>query len=312
VSAAGESGVELMAEWNIYGGLRSQWDCLLENLGQWQGSFTSFSPQGELLEDTPTVVSLQGLNENKTIRQIVRRYLPLTHPTREVEPQELVLEYSSLNRSILFFNNGAFSQGSMQFAPFSEFAAEFCLLESDRRLRLIQMYNRNSQLEKITLIREKLRAENDSPNAPVVSEHPHLTVDDLLGEWQGQAVTIYPDLRSPDIYPTKLQLDLNNTGRLVQQLSFGDRSITSSARIDGKCLYFDQGSQPVQVLLLPDGASCNCPLQINNGQAFILEVGWLHAPHQRQRMIRRYDAKGGWVSLTLVTESKVACERVSR
>lgn len=294
-----------MAEWDIYAGLRSQWDCLLQNIGQWQGSFTSFSPLGELLEDTPTVVSLQGLNENKTIRQIVRRYPALTHPTAEQEPQELVLEYSSLNRSILFFNNGAFSQGSMQFAPFSEFGAELGLIEGDRRLRLIQLYNRHSHLEKITLIREQLRAENHSPNAPVVSECSNLTVDDLLGEWQGQAVTIYPDLRSPDIYPTKLLIDLNDAGRLVQQLSFGDRTISSSARIDGKCLYFDQGSQPVQVLLLPDGASCNCPLQIKNGQAFILEVGWIYAPNQRQRMIRSYDQKGGWVSLTLVTESKI-------
>ncbi len=302
-----------MGEWDIYGQtLRSQWDCLLQNLGQWQGSFTSFSPGGELLEDTPTVVSLQGLNDNKTIRQIVRRYLPLTHPTGKLESQDLVLEYSSLNRSILFFNNGAFSQGSMQFAPFSEFAAEFCLIEGDRRLRLLQIYNRNSQLEKIALIREKLTGENNSPNAPVVAEHPNLTVDDLLGEWQGQAVTIYPDLRSPDIYPTKLLIYLNDAGRLVQQLGFGDRTITSSAIIDGKCLYFDQGSQPVQVLLLPNGASSNCPWQINNRQAFILEVGWMYAPNQRQRMIRSYDQKGGWVSLTLVTESKIAGEQVSR
>lgn len=300
-----------MGKWDVYGqALRSQWDCLLENLGQWQGSFTSFSPQGELLEDTPTVVSLQGLNDNKTIRQIVRRYPPKTSPTGELEPQDLVLDYSFLNRSILFFNNGAFSQGSMQFAPFSEFGTEFCLIQSDRRLRLLQMYNRNSQVEKITLIREKLTSENNSPNLPVVEEGSHLTVDDLLGEWQGQAVTIYPDLRSPDIFPTKLQIYLNDAGRLVQQLSFGDRIITSSARIDGKCLYFDQGSQPVQVLLLPNGASSNCPCQIKNGQAFVLELGWMHAPNQRQRIIRSYDAKGGWVSLTLVTESKIAGEQV--
>ncbi len=295
-----------MAECDVYGkALRSQWDCLLQNLGLWQGSFTSFSPQGELLEDTPTMVSLQGLNDNKTMRQLVRRYLPSTHSTGKLEPQDLVLEYSSLNRSILFFHNGAFSQGSMQFAPFAEFGAEFCLLEGDRRLRLIQMYNRNSQLEEIVLIREKLTSEDNSPNIPVVSEHPYLTVDDLLGEWQGQAVTIYPDLRSPAIYPTKLQIYLNDTGGLVQQLSFGDRTIASSAKIDGKCLYFDQGSQPVQVLLLPNGASSNCPQQIQNRQAFVLEFGWMYAPNQRQRIIRSYDQKGGWVSLTLVTESKV-------
>lgn len=295
-----------MADWDIYGHSRSQWECLLQNLGAWHGSFTSFSPQGELLEDTPTVVSLEGLNDNKTIRQLVRRYL--SSPTGELEPQDLVLKYSSLNRSILFFNNGAFSQGSMQFGPFSEFGAEFSLINGDRRLRLLQIYNRNSQLEKITLIREQLKSVNNTPTGFLVAEHPPLTVDQLLGEWQGEAVTIYPDLRSPDIFPTKLQLDLNDAGRLVQQLSFGSRTITSSAKIEGSSLYFDQGSQLVQVLLLPDGASSNCPCQIKNGQAFVLEVGWMYALGQRQRIIRRYDEKGGWVSLTLVTESKIAGE----
>ncbi|MGD1897244.1 MAG: hypothetical protein ACFB16_09880, partial [Phormidesmis sp.] len=35
-----------------------------------------------------------------------------------------------------------------------------------------------------------------------------------------------------------------------------------------------------------------------------LEVGWLIDRHTRQRLIRRYDAEGAWVSLTLVTEQK--------
>jgi hypothetical protein len=93
--------------------MRSQWDCLLQNLGEWQGSFTRFSPQGEQLEDTPTVVSFEGLNNNLTIRQIVRR-LPPNQPV-----DEKVLEYSSLGRNTLLFENGAFSQGSLQWAPFS-------------------------------------------------------------------------------------------------------------------------------------------------------------------------------------------------
>src|SRR4028118_1487371 len=101
----------------------SQWERLLKNLGEWQGSFTRFSPQGEQLEDTPTVVSLEGLNDNQTIRQIVHR-LPPDQPV-----EEKVLEYSSLSRSILFFENGAFSQGTIQWAPFSECGAELGLIE---------------------------------------------------------------------------------------------------------------------------------------------------------------------------------------
>lgn len=274
---------------------RSQWECLLQNLGEWQGSFTRFSPQGELIEDTPTMVSLEGLNNNQTIRQIVRRFL--SSPTGELQPQELVLEYSSLGRQILFFENGAFSQGSIQLAPFSEFGSEQGLIDGSRRLRLLQLYNRDGQLEKLTLMREKLTGTAEA-------QRPPLTLDQLLGEWQGEAVTLYPDWRSPDIYTTKLQVHLTEEGRLMQQLSFGNRVIASTARIDGSLLHFDQGGQSVQVLLLPDGASSTCPVQVKLGQAFFLEVGWLRSPNQRQRMIRSYNEKGEWVSVTLVFEMK--------
>ena len=274
----------------------SQWECLLKNLGEWQGSFTRFSPQGEQLEDTPSVVRLEGLNDNHTIRQTLR-FLPRDRPV-----EEKVLEYSSLARSVLFLENGAFSQGSMQWGPFSEFGAELGLIEGNCRLRLVQLFNKQSQLEALTLIREKL-AGTDTP------ERPPLTVEQLLGEWQGEAVTIYPDWRSPDTYPTQLKIHLEDTNRLAQQLTFGTgasaRTIASTAKINNSILHFDQSALPTQVLLLPDGASSNCPLAIKPGHFFVLEVGWLLQPDQRQRLVRTYSDKGEWVNLTLVREQRV-------
>ncbi|MGC1394486.1 MAG: DUF3598 family protein [Coleofasciculaceae cyanobacterium] len=276
--------------------MRSQWDCLLENLGEWQGSFTRFSPQGEQLEDTPTVVSFEMLNDNKTMRQIVRR-LPPNQPI-----DEKILEYSSLGRNILFLENGAFSLGSIQWGPFSEFGAELGLIEADRRLRLVQIFNPDSQLERLTLIREQL----EGTNTP---ERPHLTVEQLLGEWRGEAVTVYPDFRTSETYPTVLKIEQENSDRLVQQLTFGTgntaRTITSKAQINGSILTFTESALPTQVILLPDGASSNCPLQIKPGHFFVLEVGWLLQPNKRQRLIRTYSNKGEWVNLTLVTEQKI-------
>lgn len=273
----------------------SQWECLLKNLGEWQGSFTRFSPQAEQLEDTSTVVSLEGLNENQTIRQFVRR-LPPNQPV-----DEKVLEYSSLNRSVLFFENGAFSQGSIQWGPFSEFGAELGLIEDNCRLRLVQLFNKESQLSQLTLIREKLAGTE-------ASQRPALTIEQLLGEWRGAAVTLYPDWRSPDTYPTQLKLYRENSDRLVQQLTFGTeasvRTITSTAKINGSILHFDKSPLPTQVLLLPDGASSTCPLQVKPGHFFILEVGWLLQPDQRQRLVRSYNDKGEWISLTLVKEHR--------
>lgn len=273
--------------------MKSQWECLLRNLGEWRGSFTRFSPSGELVADTPTVVSLEGLNNNQAIRQKILRFSP------SGEVSEKVLEYSSLGRGVLFFENGAFSQGSIQIAPFSEFGAELGLIdeERERRLRLVQLFNKNSELEEITLIREVLV--DTQPR-----EIPDLTVEQLWGEWVGEAVTIYPDWRSPDTYPTGLKIHLNQSGNLVQQLSFANRTIESVARVEGSILYFEQGTQKVQVLLLPNGASATCPTKIKFGQSFFLEVGWLHSPEQRQRLIRTYNEKGEWVSLTLVTETR--------
>jgi len=276
--------------------MRSQWDCLLQNIGEWQGSFTRFSPRGEQLEDTPTVVSFETLNDHKTMRQTIRR-LPPNQPV-----DEKVLEYSSLGRNILFLENGAFSLGSIQWGPFSEFGAELGLIEGNRRLRLVQMFDRTSQFERLTLIRERL-AGTDTP------ERPPLTVEQLLGEWHGEAVTVYPDFRTSDTYPTVLKIHQENSDRLIQQLTFGAansvRTIASTAKIDGSILSFDQSASPTQVLLLPDGASSNCPLQIKPGHFFILEVGWLLQPNKRQRLVRTYNDKGEWINLTLVSEEKV-------
>jgi hypothetical protein len=150
----------------------SQWECLLKNLGQWQGSFTRLSPQGDLIEDTPTLVSLQGINNNRSIRQLVRRFYS------DQVPEDLILEYGSLNQGILFSQTGAFCQGSLYFSSFSsQFGAEFGLISGERRLRIVQLFNERCEFDRLTLIREKL-VDSSSP------ERPMLTVEQLLGQWQ--------------------------------------------------------------------------------------------------------------------------------
>jgi hypothetical protein len=267
----------------------SQWDCLLKHLGAWQGSFARLSPSGVLKEDVPSLVTLEGLNQNQTMRQTIRYFSAET----QAMTQEKVLEYSSLSRSTLFHETGAFSQGSIQFSPYGEFGAEFGFVEADRRLRLVQLFQ-NGQFNSITLIREQ----RQGTNAP---ERPHLSVEQLIGDWQGEAVTLYADLRNPETYATTLSI-WQDGDRLHQRLAMPNREMTSTAKIDGSQLHFDQGRFPVQVLLLPDGASCNTPLTVPRGQPFVIETGWLLAPNLRHRLVRSYDAQGGWSSLTLVVE----------
>ena len=276
----------------------SQWDSFLKNLGEWHGSFTRFSPQGEETVDTPTLVTLEGLNNNKNVHQVVR-YLPPDEPSRDV-----VVDYDSLNRSILFFANGAFSQGSMQWGPYSTFGGEFGLIDNDfgdgsRRLRLVVLFSPDSQLQRVVLIREKL-PDSDVPERPV------LTLDSLIGEWQGEATTIYADLSNPTSFSSHLTIKQKNSNQIEQSLAFEGQTISSTARIEGNRLLFEASDFPTQVMLLPDGASCTCPLKVGSGHNFVLEMGWLLQPNIRQRLMRSYNTKGNWISCTLVTEKKIA------
>jgi hypothetical protein len=271
----------------------SQWDCLLKNLGQWRGSFTRFSPRGELLEDTPTLVSLEGKDHHKTIHQLVRRFYP------DRSPEDLILEYSSLNQSILFDQAGAFSQGSLYFSTFSSpFGAEHGMIDGERRARLVQLFNDRSEFQQLTLIRERL-AGSDAP------ERPPLTVEQLLGEWRGEARTTDRSRYTAPSYPTRLTIERRGENQLSQKLQFGDRTIASIARIDGSRLLFEDSALPVQILLLPDGVSCNAPLKIDPGHRFVLEIGWLLSPTRRQRLVRSYSEKGDWTNITFITEEKV-------
>ncbi|MEL6912453.1 MAG: DUF3598 family protein [Cyanobacteria bacterium J06598_4] len=276
----------------------SQWDCFLKNLGEWQGSFTRFAPQGEETENTPTLVTLEGLNDNQNVHQVVR-YLPPDQPSRDV-----VVDYDSLNRSILFFENGAFVQGSMQWGPYSTFGAEFGLIDNEygdgtRRLRMVVLYNNTSHLQKVVLIREKL------PHSKTAERSP-LTVESLIGTWSGSATTLYADLNSPTEFTSELIIKQKDSDHIEQSLSFGAKTISSTARIVGNRLLFAESSLPNQVMLLPDGASCSCPLKVSSGHNFVLEMGWLLQPNIRQRIMRSYNEKGNWVSCTLVTEKKIA------
>lgn len=283
--------------------MASQWDNFLQNLGEWQGSFAQISPQGEIQGNTPSVLLLESSEDKQKVRLTLRRFSSNSENSGDGKISELVREYDCLGRDILFFENGAFSQGSMQLAPYSEFGAEFGFVGENRRMRLAQIYNSSGQLSQFTLIREMRSGSN-------ATERPPLTLPQLLGEWRGEAVTLYPDWRSPDTYSTQLELHETLAGKVVQQLTFGSgantKTLRSAGSLSGQVVEFDGGSSPVQVLLLPDGASATCPKQVKLRTPFFLEVGWLVQPDLRQRLIRSYSEKGEWVSLTLVTERKVS------
>ncbi|MEM7555620.1 MAG: DUF3598 family protein [Cyanobacteria bacterium P01_A01_bin.84] len=268
--------------------MKSQWECFLGNLGVWDGSFTTFSPEGELLEDISSRISFEGLNENQELRLTLERE----------GKQDIVLNFTKQGiGGIIFLDNGAFSQAPVQFNPYSQFGGELGLIHQNRRLRIVQTFDSNCHIKRITLIRE-YRSGTETV------ESPQLKVDDLLGEWHGEAFSISPTLEEKT-FNTKMHLRLNN-GRLEQTTTYGGKTLTSSATVNSSVLAFDQNSdRQVNVLLLPGGASATFPVKAQLGKPLFIESGWLINPNLRQRMIRMYNTKGEWVSLTLVTEKKV-------
>lgn len=276
--------------------MENNWANFLKNLGEWRGSFTQVSLDGELLGSTPSILSLEESDNERLVRFRLRRF----GPGGESEPpvSDYQQEYRSLGRQIVFFETGAFSKGSLQLAPFAEFGAEYGFVTENRRLRFVQLYDRQGDLSSLTLIRE-FRSGTEA------WERPPLTVEQLLGNWEGIACTVYPDWSPSKTYNTRLEIQDIGNGRLQQHLSFDGQTLTSTARIEGNKLHFEEGPLPRRILLLPDGTSSNTPLKVQLRQPFFVEVGWLVKEGERQRLIRSYNEKGEWISATHVIERKI-------
>ncbi|NER35019.1 MAG: DUF3598 family protein [Oscillatoria sp. SIO1A7] len=275
----------------------TQWENFLKNLGEWEGSFDGISPTGEVLKSVPSLLILEGLEENRRARLTLRRSQTDYRSLAALKP-DVVQEFESLGRHLIFFDNGAFSKGNTQLGPFSQFGVEGGFVAGDRRLRFVQIFDSNGGLDFLTLIPEK-RAGSDA------TFEPALTLDKLLGTWQGEANTQYPDLRTPDIYPTTLKVKDIGGGLIEQELTFENQTIASTGRVEGSVIHFNSGSLPIRLLLLSNGASMTLPMQLKLRQSFFLEAGWLLEPDLRQRLIRSYDETGAWVSSTLMTERRV-------
>jgi Domain of unknown function (DUF3598) len=274
--------------------METNWANFLKNLGEWQGSFTQVANDGDLLGSTPSILTLEGLEDNQLVKFRIRRFANDLHEQPTVDSTQ---EYRYLGKQAVFFDTGAFSKGSLQVAPFTEFGAEYGFVAGDRRSRLVQLFGKQGSFASMTLIRE-IRS------GTAAELRPDLTIAQLVGKWTGTATTVYADWQDPTSLSVNLEISAVD-GSLQQQLSFGDRTITSTAKIEGNQLHFDEGATPRKVLLLPDGLSSNIPVQISHRQPFFVEAGWLLSDHQRQRLIRSYNEKGEWVSSTHVVEHRV-------
>ena len=277
--------------------MKSQWECVLENLGEWVGSFTTVTPQGELIEDIPSIIKLAGIRDNQAIHLVLNRFYPLPNST-EKYAKEVVWDFSTPpGIGAIYFETGAFSSGGLTVYLGAKTIAEFSLRAGDRRFRIIQTFDIAQQLDRVTFVREQLQG----TTAP---ERPHLDIADLVGTWTGIATTLYADDRPAIETNTRSTFRVSDTG---YQLIERDRSIDLTVDPDvpgAKVWQFISSSdgQSYQLLLLPDGGYSITPTQIELGHAFNLEIGWIHQTNQRQRLMRRYDSSGKWESVSFLNQ----------
>jgi hypothetical protein len=256
----------------------SQWENFLQNLGEWHGSFASLDPSGRVVDSTPSILSLEQGEEPQLVHFKLRRFGDGLDraPTREISQ-----EYRSLGKQVVFFESGTFCKGSLQLAPGTVFGAEFGFVAGDRRHRLVQLHSPEGTFESLVLIRE-FRTGSGS------SERPPLEADHLLGHWKGQAATISAEWPEPYLAPCDLDVHRGGDGSLALHTKIGAVDETS-------------GGQSERLMLLPDSGYCLVPLQVSHREAFRVEAGWLPSPDRMERLIRRYDTSGAWISATWIS-----------
>jgi Domain of unknown function (DUF3598) len=273
--------------------MKSQWECVLENLGEWVGSFTTVTAQGEPLDDIPSIIKLEGVRDNQAIHLVLNRFYPLPNSTERYS-KEVVWDFSTPpGIGAIYFETGAFSSGALAVTAGVKTIAEFSLRAEDRRFRIIQTFDVNQQLDRVTFVREHRQG-------ATTPERPQLAISDLLGTWSGTDTTWETSSESPLVTNTASTLTTSDSGyRLVEADSSTDLRI-----INPRLLQFSESEdrQSYQMLLLPDGAYTTTPTQIQLGYPFYLEIGWVYQLGKRQRLVRRYDGTGKWCSTTFMSE----------
>ena len=285
--------------------MKSQWECVLENLGEWVGSFTTVTAEGEPVDDIPSVIKLEGIRDNQAVHLVLTRSYPLPN-SAERYSKEVVWDFSTPpGIGAMYFETGAFSSGALTVTAGVKTIAEFSLRATDRRFRMIQTFDPNQRLDRVTFVREH-RQGTTTP------ERPHLNIFDLLGTWKGSATTFDPNSESQIVTNTESTLVTHALGyrlvkdddsMLILSGSANDLTVTNQRLLK----FADSAdSQSYQMLLLPDGGYTTTPTQIRLGYPFYLEIGWVYEPGKRQRLVRRYDSTGKWCSATFI------CEQIDR
>ena len=283
--------------------MRSQWECLQQNIGIWHGAFLQFSPEGEQIKETPSVLTLKETEPNQIIELILERE-PDDGPKKV---NRLTFTVPGPAPATYFFEDGSFSQGASQWSAFGQFPTEFSLKVGDKRVRFVVMYESTqsytSKVKYVTLI-----CETQSDGSQFVDGK--LTATQLAGTCEGKATVL--DSRTGDFVMGESHWSFDDKLSLVskEQFSGGAHSLRMTCgKAAETCLVLQPESEnelTYQLMLLPKGAYCLLPREIKREKAFRIEVGWVSEVGMRSRFIRYYDTRGVWTESALIKDCQTA------
>ena len=299
----------------------SQWRCIQQNIGTWHGSFTQFSPEGEQVKDTPSVLTLAEIEPGEKMQLTLER--SPASGSKDITRREFLAPGPA--PYVYFFESGAFSQGSSQPA-FGQFGAEISIKAGDRRVRFVIMYDSGSDgtssIKYVTLIRE-------TQAGGTQFTEPDMTPAQLLGQYAGTVSVLHATLEpmsvgtslwtfawtseqtgltaketvAKETFPKEAMDEENyenNLQILLLNSQHSEQSLHSKRPISLKAP--DEQGLPYQLMPLPNGAYCLLPATLRQNIAFRIEAGWLRTDGDRSRLIRYYDSRGVWTHSALVED----------
>ena len=233
------------------------------HLGTWQGSWTRYTPDGDIKE---TFASTREFTANPAKTAIVQ-----TNRYRYADGRSIEKEWSynfkdhnqrdgfahpaSASMRGLALDNGAAawlipSLGANQFTPF-----ELFLMDGDRRHSVGVLYGKNGELVRTASIREQQRGGSSVGWSDAILQVKPWTPH---GPWKGQKTQIRPDLSRV----------------LARNTSWRWKDAEES----------NQSNH-----YLPDRIILRCPERLNAGQAFSIEVIWMLNDDVMQTITATYD-----------------------
>ncbi|MFB2895416.1 DUF3598 family protein [Aerosakkonemataceae cyanobacterium BLCC-F50] len=158
------------------------WDnfCRYHATGDWHGTWTTYSPKGEVIKSFKGIRSLQASEDGSEINH--HNYYTYADGKSE---SKTFGPYKQPNTIALFLDN-SFSWGSTNVESGSNFGFETGFRYEDKRASVVVLYDGSGSLQRITIIPEHLASFAGEPSRP--------PVNGLSGNWQGTLKTMTSDL----------------------------------------------------------------------------------------------------------------------